>query len=108
MGIKYPVKVHGWHPVLLSHYSRAQLGALIQIVMDEHTNDRNEAGLYIENGQPTIHILDKKGRRKLDALTWALIHKDRRELRQPLRCHDKGINSEYRNLRIPGCDCRNE
>lgn len=86
MATKYPVKVHGWKSVMLSHHTRKQLGELLKIVLTEHANDRNEAGLYIENGQPTIHTIDVKGRRKLDAVLWAIIHKDKRERREPLRC----------------------
>lgn len=89
--MKYPIKVHGWKPVLLSHHQPAQLGELMKLVMAEHANDQDQNGRYIENGQPTIHTLDAKGRKKLDAILWALIHIDRRELRQPLRAHDKGV-----------------
>lgn len=79
---KYPVKVHGWKAVELSHHTRQQLGELLEIVLTEHANDRDGSGLYVENGQPTIHMLDVKGRRKLDAVSWALFHKDKRDQRE--------------------------
>lgn len=80
--MKYPVTVHGWQPVILSRYTFDQLDQLRVMVMAEHENPRNEQGLYMEYGQPTIHIYDKRGRHKLDQLSWAVYHKQRRERRR--------------------------
>ncbi|EDY2030071.1 hypothetical protein GTB64_004513 [Salmonella enterica] len=85
MAIKYPVKVYEWRPHLLAAYSFDQLNDLMRFVEDTHRNPRNEAGRYTEDGQETLFIFDAKGRRKLDAITWAIYHKQKAQKRNPLR-----------------------
>lgn len=82
--MKYPFKVYGWKPYLLAVYSFEQLEALMRLVEVEHINPTNARGCYVENGQETIHIYDVKGRKKLDALTWAVYHKQKAKITKPL------------------------
>jgi hypothetical protein len=86
--MKYPVKVYEWRAHLLAHYSYEQLDVLRRLVEAEHINPRNARGCYEENGQETIHLYDRRGRKKLDALSWAVYHKQKAEKRNPLRCKD--------------------
>ncbi|SER35465.1 MULTISPECIES: class I SAM-dependent methyltransferase [Pseudomonas] len=69
------LKNFGWDAVKLSDYSLDQLKQLREQVEREHLNPRDEKGRYLENGQPTINLYDKKGRKKLEALSWAVTYK---------------------------------
>ncbi|EAM6792409.1 hypothetical protein E0G74_01450 [Salmonella enterica] len=82
MGTKYCVTVHGWKAWRLTCYTFEQLNQLQTEVELEHINPRNERGCYVEDGQETIHLYDKRGRRKLDAISWAVYHK--MKARKPL------------------------
>lgn len=81
MATKYPVKVHEWQPAILSRYSFEVLEELIALVIEEHRNDTDYQGVYFEKGVPTIHMIDARGRRKLDKLSWAIYHKQCRASR---------------------------
>lgn len=74
----YPVKVLGWKAHTLRQYSMEQLEQLMAVVEDVHRNPRNELGRYEEDGKETIHMIDRQGRRKLDAITWAIYHKTKK------------------------------
>jgi len=69
------LKNFGWDAVKLSDYSLEQLAELRRQVEAEHANPFDEQSRYTENGQPTIHLYDAKGRKKLDALAWAVTYR---------------------------------
>lgn len=74
------MKNYSWDSVKLADaYTLDELEALRQEVMKEHANPRDVNGRYLENGQPTIHLYDKKGRHKLDRLSWAVYHKTKKK-----------------------------
>lgn len=76
------LKNYGWDAVKLSDaYSLEQLEELRKQVTAEHKNPLDADGHPLENGQPTIHLIDNKGRPKLAALAWAVTNKlkERRE-----------------------------
>jgi len=72
-----PAKIRnfGWDAVKLSDLSMEDLATLREQVQAEHANARDETGRYLENGQPSLYLYDKKGRWKLDKLAWAVTHK---------------------------------
>ena len=69
------LKNFGWDAVKLSSYSMEQLAELRRQVEAEHANPFDPQSRYTENGQPTMHLYDAKGRKKLDALAWAVTYK---------------------------------
>lgn len=69
------LKNFGWDAVKLADYSLEQLAELRRQVEAEHANPFDEQNRYTENGQPTLHLYDAKGRKKLDALAWAVTYK---------------------------------
>ncbi|EJG5414308.1 hypothetical protein NAD41_000909 [Salmonella enterica] len=81
----------GWKPHLLAKHTYKQLDDLMRVVEEMHPNPRNEKGHLIENGQMTIYLIDAKGRKKLDAITWAVYHKKCAAKRKPLR--DNGFRT---------------
>ena len=67
------MKVYGWDPVKLSDaYTLAELAALREQVAREHAYPVDANGSPL-NGSLYLH--DPKGRRKLDALSWAVTHR---------------------------------
>lgn len=74
------IRNHGWKPHLMAqNLSPEQLEALLKQVEDEHANPRDAKGLYTENGAPSMFLLDAKGRKKLDAVTWAMYHQSKKK-----------------------------
>ncbi|WP_313453308.1 methyltransferase domain-containing protein [Stutzerimonas nitrititolerans] len=75
-GVK-PAKIRnfGWDAVKLSDLSMEDLATLREQVQAEHANPRDATGRYLESGQPSLYLYDKKGRWKLDKLAWAVTHK---------------------------------
>lgn len=70
------MKNYGWDSVKLSHaYSIDELVNLRKQVEEEHANPRNDEGRYLENGQPSLYLFDKAGRKKLDKVNMAIYHK---------------------------------
>lgn len=70
------MKNYGWDRVKLADaYSLPDLEKLRQQVMAEHANPKDEGGHPLENGQSTIHMYDKAGRKKLENLSWAVTYK---------------------------------
>lgn len=69
------LKNFGWDAVKLADYSLEQLAELRRQVEAEHANPFDEQNRYTENGRPTLHLYDAKGRKKLDALAWAVTYK---------------------------------
>lgn len=69
------LKNFGWDAVKLADYSFEQLEQLRHQVQAEHANPRDESGRYLEGGQPSLYLYDKKGRWKLDKLAWAVTYK---------------------------------
>ena len=73
-----PVKmtVYGWDSCKLADaYTLDELDQLRRKVQAEHRNPRGEDGRYTENGQPSIYLYSKRGRKKLDAMGWAIYHR---------------------------------
>lgn len=70
---------YSWKAILLAQHSMEVLRAMEQEVMAEHYNPKNERGVHVENGQETIFMYDAAGRRKLDALSWAVYHKTKKK-----------------------------
>lgn len=69
------MKNYGWDRVKLAEaYSIEQLNELRKQVEAEHANPRDEKGRYLENGNPSIYLFDKKGRQKLDNIGWAIYY----------------------------------
>lgn len=74
--VEQPMKNYGWDAVKLSDaYSMDELTKLREQVEAQHANAKDEGGHPLENGQSTIHLFDKEGRRKLDKLSWAVTYK---------------------------------
>ena len=69
------IRNFSWDAVKLSSLSMDDLNTLRAQVEAEHANPRNESGRYLENGQPSLYLYDRKGRKKLDALSWAVTYK---------------------------------
>ncbi len=67
----------GWKSHKLADHSFVVLESMLSDVQASHQNPR-ENGRCIENGKPTIFIYDEKGRKKMDAITWAVYHKQQR------------------------------
>lgn len=71
---------YGWKPHLMAqNLTPAQLEALMIQVETEHANPRDERGTYTENGAPSLFLLDAKGRKKLDSVTWAMYHQSKKK-----------------------------
>ena len=77
------LKNFGWDRVKLAAHSFEQLEQLRHQVEAEHANPRDENGRYLENGQPSLYLYDKKGRWKLDQLGWAVTYKLADAKREP-------------------------
>lgn len=77
------LKNFGWDAVKLADYSLEQLAELRRQVEVEHANPFDEQNRYTENGRPTLHLYDAKGRKKLDALAWAVTYKLQEAKREP-------------------------
>lgn len=77
LGAGQPAKIRnfGWDAVKLSDLSLEDLETLRKQVQAEHANPRDEKGGYLEGGQPSLYLYDKKGRWKLDKLAWAVTYK---------------------------------
>lgn len=67
----------GWKAHKLASHSFAVLEQLLKDTLADHENPR-ENGRCMENGRPTIFIYDEKGRKKMDAITWAVYRKQQR------------------------------
>jgi protein-L-isoaspartate O-methyltransferase len=71
-----PMKNYGWDAVKLADaYSMDELGKLRAQVEAEHANPFDEKNRYTENGKSTLNLYDKKGMKKLEALSWAVTYK---------------------------------
>ena len=77
------LKNFGWDRVKLAAHSFEQLEQLRHQVEAEHANPRDENGRYLESGQPSLYLYDKKGRWKLDQLGWAVTYKLADAKREP-------------------------
>lgn len=77
------LKNFGWDRVKLAAHSFEQLEQLRHQVEAEHANPRDDSGRYLENGQPSLYLYDKKGRWKLDQLGWAVTYKLADAKREP-------------------------
>jgi hypothetical protein len=74
------MKNYGWNSVKLSqNCTPLELRELREHVIATHTNPRTTSGRPLENGRPTIHLYDKAGRKKLDALAWAIAYQHQEE-----------------------------
>ncbi len=73
------IRNYGWKAHLLAQHSFEDLAKLEEQVKAEHANPRNEEGRMVESGKPTIFLYDCKGRKKLDALSWAVYHKTKKK-----------------------------
>lgn len=73
------MKVFGWDSVKLSDaYTFDELRKLREQVEAQHANPKDERG-YLEGGRPTLYLYDKQGRKKLDAIAWAVRHRMERK-----------------------------
>lgn len=78
------MKNYGWDAVKLSDaYSFDELNALRKQVEVEHANPFTPEGRYTEKGQPSIHVYDKAGRKKLEKLAWAVTYKLQEKSKNP-------------------------
>lgn len=73
------IRNYSWKAYLLAQHSFEDLAELTRQVKEEHANPRGDDGLYTENGRPTICLYDRKGMKKLDALSWAIYHKTKKK-----------------------------
>lgn len=80
---KQRIRNFGWDAVKLSDLSMEDLRTLREQVEAEHANPFDAENRYTENGQPTIHLYDKKGRWKLDKLAWAVTYKLQEKKAEP-------------------------
>lgn len=69
------IRNFGWDSAKLADLTYDQLDTLRKQVESEHVNPKDSEGRYVENGKRTIYVYDAKGRKKLDALSWAVTHK---------------------------------
>lgn len=75
------LKCFGWDAVRLSDCSLEHLQKLREAVELEHKNPLDAKGHPLERGQPTLYFHDKAGRKKLDAIAWAIRYKQDDERR---------------------------
>lgn len=80
--IPQKIRNFGWDAVKLADLSMDDLRILRAQVEAEHANPFNAQDRYTENGQPTLNLYDKKGRKKLEALSWAVTYKLQESARQ--------------------------
>ncbi len=74
-----PIRNYGWDRVkMANNLTLEELDQLKRQVEEEHANARDDNGQYLESGQPTINLYDKKGRKKLDDISWAVYHKTKK------------------------------
>jgi len=69
---KYPYRVFGWNPAKLCDYSYEQLNELRHAIEGDPAN-RNPPGSF--------YLFTAEARRKTDALSWAIYHKQQAEKR---------------------------
>ena len=91
------IRNFGWDAVKLSDLSMEDLETLRQQVQTEHANPRDEKGGYLENGQPSLYLYDKRGRWKLDKLAWAVTYK----LQEKRRAEEQGGTEPKPSGRAP-------
>ncbi|MFK1073445.1 hypothetical protein ACIUWV_26680 [Pseudomonas aeruginosa] len=72
---KPKLQCYGWDAVRLSGCSIEHLQQLREFVELEHKNPLDAEGHPLEGGLPTIHIFNKAGRKKLEAISWAFRYK---------------------------------
>lgn len=68
------IRTFGWKLVPLSDHSIEDLKTLRAQVQEEHANPRDKDGRYLGGGVPSIYLYDKKGRKKLEVLEYAIGH----------------------------------
>ena len=64
------IKTYGFDRLKMTkHLSLEELDQLQQQVKELHANEFKD-GKYFENGTQTISLIDKKGQKKLDQISW--------------------------------------
>ena len=94
------IRNFGWDSVKLADLTYEQLDTLRKQVEAEHVNPKDSEGRYVENGKQTIYVYDAKGRKKLDALSWAVTHKLKDDKKSSAEPQVKPENSDIQKLGI--------
>ena len=69
------IRTFGFKPEKMADLPMEDLLELKNQVEVEHANKKLPTGYYFEAGMPTLYLYDKKGRWKLDKITWAITYK---------------------------------
>lgn len=69
------IKTYGFDRIKMTkHLTLEELAQLQKQVKELHANELKD-GKYFENGTQTISLIDKKGQKKLDQISWAIYNK---------------------------------